>query len=866
MVRKVITPFLAAALLIPGVPPVYAEENGQEFNTENESGTLIIGEGESADVVITGLAEDRIYSFGNLEDYLEYIEVSSEEFTEAENTFTVTMLKEPEEEIILQLVDENETEVSELHLLAAPLTYEVTVNGTVLKAFEEGEEVKVTAEEIDGKRFTGWKSSDSSITGLNSAELSFKMPAHAVELTSEYANLYSVTVNDGTASVTEAAPGDKVTITADDDIDFVYWNGTDSLKFDRENASTSFTMPDGSVTLTAAGIAPGWQYISNKWYYYDSHGNPLSGWQLISGKWYYLEKNGAMVTGWKAVSGKWYYLSPSGEMVSGWQKISGKWYFFNSSGAMVTGWKAVSGKWYYFNSSGAMMTGWVKSNNKWYYMNTSGAMTTGWQKVSGKWYYLNPSSGAMVTGWKEISGKWYYFTSSGAMKTGWLKNNNKWYLLSSSGAMLTGWQKVSGKWYYLNPSSGAMVTGWREISGDWYYMKSSGAMAVGWLKDRGTWYYTNASGVMVTGWMKQSGKWYYLDESSGAMATGWKGINGKWYWFNDSGAMRSGWLSLSGHWYWLNPAGDMAVGWKTINGTRYYFDNKSGDMARGIVYIGGVYYNFSQNGAYLGRPSGVPSMVSDYAYAENADGHVPLISKNADQKMWPASMTKMMTMILAIENLDNLDQRIYVTYDMIHDLDGLGLTQAGYQPGDRPTYRDLLYAACLPSAADATNILAYAVAGDPDTFVDMMNEKAAELGMINTHFANNHGDDNPQNYSTCRDMARLIAYGAENAMFRKVIGTYDYRTTAVASHSNGIYLRSIVWIYCKGYGTTYQYEIPGLLGGKSGYTPDAAYTLAVISENNGKRQVFVTAHSWVRRYYPSHVEDASQMALYLQNK
>jgi glucan-binding YG repeat protein len=49
-------------------------------------------------------------------------------------------------------------------------------------------------------------------------------------------------------------------------------------------------MPDGSVTLTAAGIAPGWQYISNKWYYYDSHGDPLSGWQLISGKWYYLEK------------------------------------------------------------------------------------------------------------------------------------------------------------------------------------------------------------------------------------------------------------------------------------------------------------------------------------------------------------------------------------------------------------------------------------------------------------------------------------------------------------------------------------------------------------------------------------------------
>jgi D-alanyl-D-alanine carboxypeptidase (penicillin-binding protein 5/6) len=367
---------------------------------------------------------------------------------------------------------------------------------------------------------------------------------------------------------------------------------------------------------------------------------------------------------------------------------------------------------------------------------------------------------------------------------------------------------------------------------------------------------------MKTGWLKESGKWYYLN-AKGAMVTGWKTISGKRYYFRPSGIMKTGWLFLDDSWYYLNAKGAMLTGWQTIGKKQYYLDSVLGVMARGIVYIDGKYYRFADSGAYKGTVTDLTSLYSEYAYAEDVEGHVPLISKNADRKMWPASMTKMMTIILAIENCPDLDRRVTVSNSMIHDLDGLGLTQAGYEPGDRPTIRDLLYAACLPSAADATNILAYAVAGSPAKFITMMNEKAAELGMTRTHFANNHGDDNPQNYSTCRDMAKLIAYGTENPMFRKVISTYSYTTTAVSSHPYGIYLRSIVLIYCEGYGSTYQYKIPGLIGGKSGYTPDAGYTLAVIAEENGKKRVYVTSDSWVRRYYPSHVEDASDMALYL---
>ena len=553
-------------------------------------------------------------------------------------------------------------------------------------------------------------------------------------------------------------------------------------------------------------------------------------------------------------------MNESGIMQTGWLKSKNLWYYLNPNGDMATGWRKINSVWYYFNPSGSMKTGWLKEGNTWYYLNDSGAMATGWKKVNGQWYFMN-ASGIMQTGWLESGTNKYYLKASGAMATGWQKIYSKWYLFSSSGAMLKGWQKVNNIWYYMD-QNGIMQTGWKKIGNIWYYLDGNGAMAVRWKRIGSNWYYFNSSGAMQTGWIKPDSEWYYL-ASSGVMKTNWITLKNKTYYLGTDGAMRTGWQDINTYTYHFENNGELNKGWKTIDDVKYYFDSYTGIMAKGIRYTAGTWNQFDETGKWITQVDDVPDLSSRYAVAYDASTGETLLDKNADQKMWPASMTKMMTMIITIENTTNLNQKVTVTDRMIRDLDGTGLTTAGYQEGDTPTIKDLLYAACLPSAADATNILAYKIAGSPSAFVKLMNQKAAELGMTNTHFANNHGDDSPNNYSTCRDIAKLLAYASQNKTFKQIISTIRYTTTPMQAFPSGQNLRSIVLIYCKGYEGYYNFEIPGLIGGKSGYTPDAGYTLAITTQKDGKQIVYVTAKSFIRQYYPSHVEDISNMALYL---
>lgn len=212
----------------------------------------------------------------------------------------------------------------------------------------------------------------------------------------------------------------------------------------------------------------------------------------------------------------------------------------------------------------------------------------------------------------------------------------------------------------------------------------------------------------------------------------------------------------------------------------------------------------------------VPSAQSEYVYLMDADSGQVLLNKNGDEKMFPASLTKIMTEILAIENLPDLDAQVTITSQMLSGLAEANASVAGFSAGDQPTVRDLLYGCALPSGADAVNALCYTVAGSVSDFVAMMNEKAAELGMNATHFVNATGLHDENHYSSARDIAILYSYCLKNDVFQQLISAPSYTSTT------GLTLTSTVWRSASSFGL----DAVGFEGGKTGWTPQAGRCLA----------------------------------------
>ena len=146
------------------------------------------------------------------------------------------------------------------------------------------------------------------------------------------------------------------------------------------------------------------------------------------------------------------------------------------------------------------------------------------------------------------------------------------------------------------------------------------------------------------------------------------------------------------------------------------------------------------------------------------DKNMVLYEKDSDKIVSIASLTKIMTTIVAIENIDDFNETVYITYDMLKDVPW-DSSVAGLSIGDEVTYLDLLYASILPSGADATNSLAISLTGSIDNFVDMMNDKAQELNLFDTHFSNTTGYDIDNHYSTANDILKLLVYSLSKSIF-----------------------------------------------------------------------------------------------------
>ena len=165
-------------------------------------------------------------------------------------------------------------------------------------------------------------------------------------------------------------------------------------------------------------------------------------------------------------------------------------------------------------------------------------------------------------------------------------------------------------------------------------------------------------------------------------------------------------------------------------------------------------------------------------YLVNLDTDQVIYQQNAQRRSFPASMTKVMTAILLLENADSLDDTFPAEYAHFDEFAGLNVSSADIRAGEELTIQDYLYALMLPSGNEAANILADYAGPGIDAFVEKMNQRAKELGCTDTHFANPHGLGDPEHYTTPKDMYLITRHAMELPGFMEIVGSTRYTLPA----------------------------------------------------------------------------------------
>lgn len=236
---------------------------------------------------------------------------------------------------------------------------------------------------------------------------------------------------------------------------------------------------------------------------------------------------------------------------------------------------------------------------------------------------------------------------------------------------------------------------------------------------------------------------------------------------------------------------------------------------------------------------------SEAAYLLNLDTGEPLYQKNADKQLTPASLTKIMTAVLVLEQFANDISALSTTYvsggyECYDELYLTGCSTADIQPGEKLSYKDLLYALMLRSACEAANIIAVNIGGSLAGFAEMMNLKAAQLGMDNTHFTNAHGLFWENHYTTARDMAVLTQYALSLPMFAEISCSETYTMEATAYHQERLISHTNVMM-SKGNGGDYYYEY--VKGIKTGTLDEAGRCLASTAYKDGYSYLLITLNA-----------------------
>ena len=241
---------------------------------------------------------------------------------------------------------------------------------------------------------------------------------------------------------------------------------------------------------------------------------------------------------------------------------------------------------------------------------------------------------------------------------------------------------------------------------------------------------------------------------------------------------------------------------------------------------------------------------SDHAILYNMNENTVLYEKDADTRTYIASLTKIMTTIVAIENISDINEYVTIPYEGLEGLIEANAAVAGFKLNQKVTYKDLLYGILLPSGADAAKTVAYYIAGSEEKFVNLMNEKAKELELTNTHFANTTGLDTNNHYSTVRELSIILKYALQNDTFKEIYTTNKYTTS-----DNSLTFKSVYSNYLNKYNLEDKY----IYGSKTGYTTLAGYCLSTIAKYNDVEYMLITTNADGSSNYPLHIIDAQMI-------
>lgn len=229
-----------------------------------------------------------------------------------------------------------------------------------------------------------------------------------------------------------------------------------------------------------------------------------------------------------------------------------------------------------------------------------------------------------------------------------------------------------------------------------------------------------------------------------------------------------------------------------------------------------------------------------------------IYDKESENKTQIASLTKIMTAIIAIENTKDLDEKITIKSEYFKGLEDYA--QAGFKIGWQVSYRELLYGLMLPSGAEAANAIVLSQTTN-ENFIELMNDKATELKLSNTHFDNTIGMDSDNNYSTAKDIASLLMYALKNEEFKKIFTTKEYKIERY-----NLTLSSTLIKYSNS-----TIDVSNITGAKSGFTDEAGLCLASIATINDIDYLLVNLGSTPNKNKTQAVKDAMTIYNYYDN-